>query len=119
MTATVETPNTDTLRRSAAVELCIKLLAAGAAVRAFDPAIKHLPAGLTAISMTSSAADALRGAVAAVVCTGWPQFRLLDWPAILPNMRGRVIVDADRFLEKELKDLPGVEHLSVGQTNET
>jgi UDPglucose 6-dehydrogenase len=112
----VYTPNTDTLRRSAAVELCIKLLAAGAAVRAFDPAIKHLPAGLTAISMTSSAADALRGAVAAVVCTGWPQFRSLDWPAILPNMRERIIVDANRFLEKELKDLPGIEHLSVGRT---
>jgi len=101
------------------VELCTKLLAAGAAVRAFDPSIKELPAELAAVSLASSAADALSGAVAAVVYTGWPQFRLLDWPAILPNMRGRVIVDADRFLEKELKDLPGVEHLSVGQPNET
>ncbi len=115
----VYTPNTDTLRRSAAVELCAQLLAAGAAVRAFDPSIKQLPPELAAVSLASSAADALSGAVAAVVYTGWPQFRLLDWPAILPNMRGRVIVDPDRFLEKELKDLPGVEHLSVGQTNET
>jgi UDPglucose 6-dehydrogenase len=112
----VYTPNTDTLRRSAAVELCNHLLTAGAAVRAFDPAIKQLPAELAAVSLASSVADAFRGADAAVVCTGWPQFRSLDWPAILPRMRGRVIVDANRFLEKELKDLPGVEHLSVGRT---
>ncbi len=112
----VYTPNTDTLRRSAAVELCHRLLAAGAAIRAFDPAIKQLPAELSAILLVSGAAEALSGADAAVVCTGWPQFRSLDWPAILPGMRGRVVVDANRFLEKELKDLPGVEHLSVGHT---
>ncbi len=112
----VYTPNTDTLRRSAAVELCNRLLTAGAAVRAFDPAIQQLPAELSAVSLAPNAGDALSGADAAVVCTGWPQFRTLDWPAILPGMRGRVVVDANRFLEKELKDLPGVEHLSVGRT---
>jgi UDPglucose 6-dehydrogenase len=111
----VYTPNTDTLRRSAAVELCHQLVAAGATVRTCDPAIKQLPAELSAVSLASSAADAVSGADAAVVCTRWPQFRTLDWPAMLPKMRGRVIVDANRFLEKELKDLPGVEHLSVGR----
>ena len=112
----IYTPNTDTLRRSTAVELCHQLLAAGAVVRAFDPAIKQLPDELSPVSLVSSAADALSGADAAVICTRWPQFRSLDWPTILPTMRGRVIVDANRFLEKELKDLPGVEHLSVGRT---
>jgi UDPglucose 6-dehydrogenase len=58
----------------------------------------------------------LGGADAAVVCTEWPQFHALDWPAILPKMRSRVVVDANRFLEKELKDQPGVVHLSVGRT---
>src|SRR5580693_4182601 len=38
----VYTPGTDTLRRSAAIELCHALLAAGAQVRAFDPAAKQL-----------------------------------------------------------------------------
>lgn len=112
----VYTPNTDTLRRSAAVELCKQLLGAGAAVLAFDPAIKELPPELSAVSLASNAADVLSGADAAVVCTEWPQFRALDWPAILTKMRSRVVVDANRFLEKELKDQPGVEHLSVGRT---
>jgi hypothetical protein len=30
-------------------------------------------------------------------------------------MREKIIVDANRFLEKELKSTTGVEHLSVGR----
>jgi hypothetical protein len=30
-------------------------------------------------------------------------------------MKQKVVVDANRFLEKELKEVPGVEHLSVGR----
>ena len=109
------TTNTDTLRRSAAVELCRNLLAAGARVRAYDPAVKSLPRELSKITLTSDAATALKGATAAVVCTEWPQFRQADWAKIIPQMRQPVFVDANRFLEKELKNIAGVEHLSVGR----
>jgi len=109
------TINTDTLRRSAAVELCRELLAAGAGVRAFDPAIKQLPAELGAVRLASQVNDAVAGADAAVVCTEWPQFRQTDWARIVPAMRQRLFVDANRFLERELKNLPEVEHLSVGR----
>ena len=111
----VYTPNTDTLRRSAAVELCQQLVAAGASVRAFDPAIQKLPSELAAVSLAANATAVLEKTDAAVVCTEWPQFRSLNWADALPKMRSRTIVDANRFLEKELKDLPGVEHLSVGR----
>jgi UDPglucose 6-dehydrogenase len=111
------TPNTDTLRRSAAVELCRKLLDAGARVRAFDPAVKQMPAELAAVSTAPDIAAVLNGADAAVVCTEWPEFRRADWAQLIPAMRGRVVVDANRFLEKELKNVPGVEHLSVGRAS--
>jgi UDPglucose 6-dehydrogenase len=109
------TTNTDTLRRSAAVELCQKLLVAGANVIAFDPAIKSLPPELGKILLAKDAAGAVRGAEAAVVCTEWPEFRQADWATIVPQMRQPVFVDANRFLEKELKNVAGVEHLSVGR----
>jgi UDPglucose 6-dehydrogenase len=109
------TVNTDTLRRSAAVELCRDLLAAGAEVRAFDPAVKRLPAELAPARLAAQIADAVEGADAAVVCTEWPEFRGADWAKIAPAMRQRIFVDANRFLEKELKNLPAVEHLSVGR----
>jgi UDPglucose 6-dehydrogenase len=109
------TVNTDTLRRSAAVELCRNLLAAGAEVRAFDPAVKRLPAELAPMQLAAQVADAVKGADAAVVCTEWPEFRGADWAKIVPAMRQRIFVDANRFLEKELKNLLAVEHLSVGR----
>lgn len=108
------TPNTDTLRRSAAVELCRQLAAAGASVRAFDPAVKKLPPELAAISLETEISSALTGISAVVVCTEWPQFRQADWPMLISQMHGKIVVDANRFLEKELKNIPGVEHLSVG-----
>jgi len=109
------TTNTDTLRRSAAVELCKQLLRAGARVSAFDPAIKNLPRDLKKILIATDVAAALSGADVAVVCTEWAQFRQADWAKIVSQMRGKIFVDANRFLEKELKNLPGVEHLSVGR----
>jgi UDPglucose 6-dehydrogenase len=109
------TTNTDTLRRSAAVELCQKLLSVGARVNAFDPAVKSLPKELSAISLAIDMAGALKDADAAVICTEWPQFRQADWPKIISEMREKIFVDANRYLEKELKSIPGVEHLSVGR----
>ena len=108
-------PGTDTLRRSAAVELCQQLLSAGAAVRALDPVVRILPSALTGVVLTADAQEALRGADAAVVCTEWPQFRQLLWAEVLTVMRQQVVVDANRFLEKELKGLSEIEHLSVGR----
>ena len=67
------------------------------------------------MSLAADVAAALNGADAAVVCTEWPQFRQADWAKIVPQMRQPVFVDANRFLEKELKNIPGVEHLSVGR----
>ena len=108
-------PGTDTLRRSSAVELCEALLKAGCAVRAFDPVVKQLPAELSGLTLAGSVAEVLRCADAAAVCTEWPEFRQANWPEAITAMRGRIIVDANRFLEKELKGIAGVEHLSVGR----
>ena len=109
------TTNTDTLRRSAAVELCQQLLDAGAKVCAFDPAVKNLPPELNSVSLATDVTAVLTGAEAVAICTEWPQFRQADWAKIVPQMRQPVFVDANRFLEKELKNVPGVEHLSVGR----
>jgi len=113
------TTNTNTLRRSAAVELCQRLLDAGASVSAFDPAIKNLPDELNSVSLGSNIAGVLTGADAAVICTEWPEFRRADWPKLIKPMRGKIFIDANRFLGNELKSIAGVRHFSVGQPNET
>jgi UDPglucose 6-dehydrogenase len=111
----VYTPNTDTLRRSAAVELCGQLVAGGARVQAFDPALKSLPSELAAIALASSLAAALQGADAVVVCTEWPAFREALWADLLPRMANRLFIDPNRFLDRELGNLSGVELVSVGK----
>ena len=112
----VYTPGTDTLRRSAAVELCRALIAAGARVQAFDPAVQTASTELGGIVLAKSVAESLNGADAAVVCTEWPEFRQAEWVAATSAMRRRIIVDANRFLEKQLAPVAGVEFISVGRT---
>ncbi len=108
-------PGTDTLRRSAALELCRSLLKSGASVRAFDPAISQLPEDLRTVTVATDAKSALAGADAAVICTEWPVFReVVDQRAVL-SMRRPLILDPNRFLAKTLEDLPMVEHVSVGR----
>jgi UDPglucose 6-dehydrogenase len=111
----VYTTNTDTLRRSAAVELCQSLVKAGARVQAFDPAVKQPRAELTGVELKTDANSAIAGSDAMVVCTEWPQFRDADWNELISVMRGKIIVDANRFLEKPLQGVAGVEHISVGR----
>lgn len=108
-------PGTDTLRRSAALELCRSLLKSGASVRAFDPAISQLPEDLRTVTVATDAEAALTGADAAVICTEWPVFReVLNKQTVL-SMRRPLILDPNRFLAKTLEDLPMVEHVSVGR----
>lgn len=108
-------PGTDTLRRSSALELCQTLVAAGCTVRAFDPVIKGSPPELTGVTLVSSIGEAVAGADAAAVCTEWPDFRDADWASATASMRQPVFIDANRFLEKQLGPLEGVELLSVGR----
>jgi UDPglucose 6-dehydrogenase len=111
----VYTPNTDTLRRSAAIELCQRLVTAGASVRAFDPAVKSLPSEFSFITLASELSAALHSADAAIVCTEWPAFREARWTELARTMRQRVFVDANRFLEAQLCAIADIEHISVGR----
>jgi UDPglucose 6-dehydrogenase len=104
-------PGTDTLRRSASVELCRDLVARGASVRAFDPALKTVPPEVQ-VELGDPAAT-LRGASALVIATEWPALRELDLAALLPLMKRRLVVDANRFLAAKLAGLDS-EYYAVG-----
>jgi len=111
----VYTPSTDTLRRSAAVELCQHLQTAGAQVQAFDPVITKASPELSGATLLHSVENALAQADAVVICTEWPQFREVNWAQAATKMRRALVIDANRFLEKPLQGVAGVEHISVGR----
>lgn len=109
------TPNTSTLRRSAAVELCRQLLAAGMKVQAYDPLIRTTDAEHRDLSLAPSAADAMQGAHAVVICTEWPEFRDYPWPMLIASMAQPVVIDANRLVEKSVASVAGLVYLTIGR----
>jgi UDPglucose 6-dehydrogenase len=108
-------PGTDTLRRSAAIELCRWLLERNVKVNAFDPAVQQLPEDLNmCVKLCHSAGGALSGCDAAVIATEWPQFRELPAQDLVSQMKTPVVLDANRFLEKTLGANPAIVYIAVG-----
>ena len=92
-------PGTNTLRRSASVELCRWLHEQGVRVQAHDPAIRKLPDELQAtMLLCSSPQQALAGADVAIVSTEWADYRSLRAADFLQAMRRAQLVDPNWFL---------------------
>jgi UDPglucose 6-dehydrogenase len=95
---------TDDLRESPALRVAARLVARGAAVRAFDPiaceaGIAQLAAAGIVVEPAPSAEAACAGTDAVVAATEWPEFRQLDWGAIARTMPGRLIVDGRNVID--------------------
>ena len=87
-------PNTDDLREAPAMELIEALLAAGASVKAFDPAATDQAAVLyPSVEMCKDAYAVAEGTDALVLMTEWNQFRNLDLGRIRNAVRQPVFVD--------------------------
>ena len=109
-------PGTDTLRRSSAVETARALNAQGARVVAFDPAVKTLPAELArVIELRDAIESALRDADAALIATEWQAFAAIQADDVARWMRQPIVLDAARFLEKNLSNDKRIRYISVGR----
>lgn len=108
-------PDTDTLRRSAAVELVDSLLEDGRRVGVHDPAVRELPAAWRGrVVFHHDPLKALPGARVLVVATEWPDYRKISVEEFAKAAEpGLTIIDANRFLHP-LKDQPGFNYLAVG-----
>ena len=107
-------PGTDAIRRSQSIELLRALLADGATVRAYDPAVRKLPDELhSGVTMADDARGAIAGAAAVVLATEWPQFRELAAHDFTGMMDGRLVLDPGAFLSPIRKD-PALTVVSIG-----
>jgi UDPglucose 6-dehydrogenase len=106
---------TDTLRRSAAVELCRQLADAGAVVKAHDPAIHSVPHDLLRVlTLSPSPLDAAEEASALVVQTDWPLYHEVDAERLVAAMRSPIVVDPNGFLLETLGSADAIRYLRVG-----
>ena len=111
-------PGTNTLRRSSAIELCQSLLSKGGKVRAHDPSLTTLPQEYSQIQLLTSPEEAVQGADALVIATEWPEYKNLKLENILQGMRNRVVLDANRFLSREISGVTAnVRYITVGKVN--
>ena len=108
-------PGTDTLRRSAAVELCSWLLQSGADVHVHDPAVRDLPASIAEVERHGDPVGAASGSDALVVATEWPEYRRVAADDLAKVMPRGLVVDANRFLGPSLGADGRFRLISVGQ----
>lgn len=109
-------PGTDTLRRSASVELCRWMAQQKYRVRAHDPAVKRLPDDLqNDILLCGSAVEALQGADLAVIATEWPEYRALNADSFVQSMRRCVVIDQNWFLLATLGSDRRVRYVTTGR----
>ena len=92
-------PGTDDVRNSRAIPVIDGLQERGATVVAYDPvATENTRAHFPDVEYADSAAAALDGASACVVCTDWDEFAALD--AEFDAMANPVVVDGRRVVER-------------------
>jgi UDPglucose 6-dehydrogenase len=107
-------PNTDDVRDSPALSVIRDLLARGARVRAYDPAVE---AGRTfeGVERSTGAVEAVDGADALLLLTEWNEFRWLDFSRVRDAMASAIVVDARNFLDPHMLRQLGFTYEGVGR----
>jgi UDPglucose 6-dehydrogenase len=109
-------PNTDDMREAPSVDIARVLIAAGAHVRAYDPAAVERSRSLVPdVDYRTDAYQVADGADALVLITEWNEFRHLDMARVKQLMRRPVIVDGRNIYDPALlKDL-GFTYRGIGR----
>lgn len=109
-------PDTDDLRSAPALGIAAELARLGARVRAYDPAVKRIPAELESdVQLAASAAAVAEGAEALVVLTEWPEFAGLDFASLRAGMREPLLLDGRNLLDPRRVADAGFRYVSVGR----
>jgi len=108
--------DTDDMRESPAIPIVEGLVAAGARVRAYDPAaMEQAKAVLPPIAYCTDPYDAARGADGLVIATEWNQFRALEFDRLQQLLKQPLIVDLRNLYEPERVAAAGLRYVSIGR----
>jgi len=109
-------PNTDDLREAPSLDIARVLLAAGAHVRAFDPAaMEGARVKLPQVEYMRDAYGVADGSDALVVVTEWNEFRNLDLDRVKASMRMPVIVDGRNIYDPASMRELGFTYRGIGR----
>jgi len=109
-------PETDDIRESPALAVVSDLLAAGASVRAFDPAaMENAKAVLPGLYYAGDVYDCARGADFVVLATEWNEFRALDLEKLGRLLKSKTMVDLRNVYEPREMRAAGWNYSGVGR----
>ena len=110
-------PETDDMRDSPALDILPRLVAAGATVRAYDPAAidQAKPLLPDAVEYADGAMACVTGADVTVVITEWNEFRALTPQAIKDAMSGAVLVDLRNIYDPDASVHAGLHYSNIGR----
>jgi UDPglucose 6-dehydrogenase len=113
-------PNTSDVRESPSLDICERLIAAGAHLRLFDPvaadeALRELARLSGTISTHADAYEAAAGADAVVIMTEWNEFRNLDLKQLMVVMRSPMVIDIRNVLEPSQAQALGMPYVCMGR----
>jgi UDPglucose 6-dehydrogenase len=108
-------PNTDDMRDAPSLDIVPALLAAGAAVQAYDPEGHEARQLLPGVDFRQGPYEVAQGADALVLITEWDQFRALDLDRVKSLMRGEVVVDLRNVYRPEELRQRGFAYTSIGR----
>src|SRR4030095_12025349 len=109
-------PETDDMREAPSIKIIEDLLAAGATIRAYDPAaMESARRMLCDVEYCEDEYEAARASDALVVITEWNQFRRLDMDRMKQLMRVPNIIDLRNLYEPEAMRAAGFNYLAMGR----
>ena len=110
-------PRTDDVREAPAMYLIQKLVAAGAKVRAFDPAAIETATASFGVKFetTETALLAVEGADALAIVTEWNEFRTPDLVQLKSVMKSAVIFDGRNILDPVKVNKAGFKYYCIGR----
>lgn len=105
---------TDDTRESPALAVARRLVAAGAEVKGYDPAVTAVD--VEGLEVVDDPYAACEGANALVIATEWDDFKWLDLDKIADTMAEKHIVDARNLLDRGAVKRRGFSYQGVGRS---
>jgi UDPglucose 6-dehydrogenase len=110
-------PETDDIRESPALAVISDLVAAGASVRAFDPAaMPNAKAVFPDLYYAKDAYDCADGADVLVIATEWNEFRALDFGRLARLLKSKTVVDLRNVYDPAELKAAGWRYAGVGRS---
>ncbi|MCW2237638.1 UDP-glucose dehydrogenase family protein [Azospirillum canadense] len=112
-------PNTDDMRDAPSLDIIPALQAAGAHVRAFDPAgMEEAGKLLPGVEWTKDAYAALDGADCVAILTEWNEFRALDLKRVKKLLKRPVMIDLRNIYNPGDMAKAGFSYSSIGRPSQ-